>query len=139
MEIERVIGTHSYVQAMLMATTTYQPPPRQPFPMRPRSLLESQEPRGYGAFPVARRTRGQRSNDNQPTRGVINEILCNTTNGDSNKARKKFNREEYMIMEGPTFQTRPILSFSMHDLEGITVPRNNSLVIRATIANFDVT
>lgn len=66
-------------------------------------------------------------------------ISGGTTDGNSNRVRSRFDREECMVMEEPTSRTGSILGFVPRDLEGIMVLHNDALVIRAIVDNFDVT
>ncbi|XP_074556254.1 uncharacterized protein LOC141812106 [Curcuma longa] len=65
------------------------------------------------------------------TRGVID--------GDTHRARKAHNRqlEVYRVSRGKQVEG-PIIGFGPQDLERIEVPHDNTLVIHATIANYDI-
>lgn len=61
------------------------------------------------------------------------------THGDSNKAQKKYSQTECMVVRASKVELGPIIGFGPDDLEGVTTPHNDALVIQATIVNFDVT
>lgn len=42
-----------------------------------------------------------------------------------------------VVIRAPKKEARPMLGFKLGDLEGVVVPHNDILIIRATIANFD--
>ncbi|XP_074592499.1 uncharacterized protein LOC141848374 [Curcuma longa] len=73
-----------------------------------------------------------------PHRGAINMIVGCSTDDDSNRARKAHGRrlEAYSISSGSA--PDPSIQFGPQDLEGISLPHDDALVIRATIANYDV-
>ncbi|XP_073137385.1 uncharacterized protein [Henckelia pumila] len=92
----------------------------------------------------------QRPNSNQPgnnqgppppARGVINFISGGPTDGDSNRARKMSSRKlSNMEIADQVVQTGPTLSFGPSDLKGLSdTTHNDALVIRALVANYDVT
>ncbi|XP_074577627.1 uncharacterized protein LOC141834083 [Curcuma longa] len=66
-------------------------------------------------------------------------IIGGATDGDSHRSRKAHSRQlkVYGVSRGrPT--EGPIIGFRPQDLEGIEVPHDDALVIRATIANYDI-
>lgn len=65
-------------------------------------------------------------------------IWSGTTNGDSNRAKKRFSQEKCMVVEEPTSQMGLVLGFGPQDLERIVVPHNDALIIRTTVDNFDI-
>lgn len=52
--------------------------------------------------------------------------------------RDSIEKSVCIVMNEPRSKTRPILSFGPQDLEGVTLPHNNALVIKVIVANFDV-
>ncbi|XP_074576197.1 uncharacterized protein LOC141832624 [Curcuma longa] len=62
-------------------------------------------------------------------------IASGPTDGDSNRSRKAHGRRLEMYNVNTS---RPSINFGPQDLEGVTVPHNDALVIRATIVNYDV-
>lgn len=71
---------------------------------------------------------------------MINVILGGATSGDSNEARKVHCRqlESFTILINHRMEEDPIISFGPVDLEGVTIPHEDALVINTTIANYDV-
>lgn len=67
-------------------------------------------------------------------------IAGGSTDGDSNRARKAHGRrlETCNIDTDRSSKTGPSISFGPEDLEGVVAPHDDALVIRATIANYDV-
>ncbi|XP_074556286.1 uncharacterized protein LOC141812150 [Curcuma longa] len=67
-------------------------------------------------------------------------IAGGPTDGNSNQARKAHRRrlETYSINPGRGQEYGPSIQFGSRDLEGVIVPHDDALVIRATIANYDV-
>ncbi|XP_073152593.1 uncharacterized protein [Henckelia pumila] len=91
----------------------------------------------------------QRPNQNQPrnnqgtptpTKGFINMISGGPTDGDSNRARKTSSRKlSNMEIADQVVRTGPTLSFGPDDLKGLSnTTHNDTLVIRALVANYDV-
>ncbi|XP_022848733.1 uncharacterized protein LOC111371045 [Olea europaea var. sylvestris] len=74
----------------------------------------------------------------QPTAGTINIIIGGTTSGeDSSSGRKQYARQPPIISRLDLACTEDI-TFGMEDLEGITFPYDDALVISAILANFEV-
>ncbi|XP_074591723.1 uncharacterized protein LOC141847565 [Curcuma longa] len=75
--------------------------------------------------------------DNTAYRGNINMISGGSTDGDSHRARKAHSRslETYNVEVG---KNDPLIHFGPQDLTGISTPHDDALVIRATIANYNV-
>ncbi|XP_074570551.1 uncharacterized protein LOC141827208 [Curcuma longa] len=78
--------------------------------------------------------------NNVPHRGTITMIAGGSTDGDSNRARKAHGRrlEAYSIGSSSAQAHGPSIQFGPRDLEGVSLPHDDALVIRATIANYDV-
>lgn len=76
-----------------------------------------------------------------PTRGTINVLTGGPMNGDSNRARKSYARfmESLAIGGDRAIREAPQLRFGPGDMEGILFPYNDTLVIRATITNYEGT
>ncbi|XP_073286801.1 uncharacterized protein [Primulina huaijiensis] len=75
--------------------------------------------------------------DPSPSRGIIKMISRGSSDGDSNRARKARGRR--MCLEvGEKRKNEPIISFGPKDLEGVSLPHNDALVIQARVANYDV-
>ncbi|XP_074559869.1 uncharacterized protein LOC141815900 [Curcuma longa] len=92
---------------------------------------EHREPRGEQP-PVPRD-----APDNTAYHGDINMISGGSIDGDSHRARKAHSRslETYGIEAG---KNGPLIHFGPQDLTGISTPHDDALVIRATIANYNV-
>ncbi|XP_022851020.1 uncharacterized protein LOC111372837 [Olea europaea var. sylvestris] len=74
----------------------------------------------------------------QPTTGTINIIFEGmTSGGDSSNGRKQYARQPPIISRSDLGCTEDI-TFGTEDLEGITFPHDDALVISAIIANFEV-
>ncbi|XP_074591721.1 uncharacterized protein LOC141847563 [Curcuma longa] len=82
----------------------------------------------------------QEDRNNLAHRGEISMIAGGATDGDSNRARKAHGRrlETYSVNTGRRADLGPNISFGPQDLEGVDTPHDDALVIRATIANYDV-
>lgn len=65
-------------------------------------------------------------------------ISKGATNGDTTISRKRYSREECMVITTPTNLVGPTLGFGPNDLEGVSTPHFDALVIRTHISNFDV-
>ncbi|XP_074569642.1 uncharacterized protein LOC141826298 [Curcuma longa] len=92
-----------------------------------------------GPPPEARRDHRE-NQDNIAHRGEISMIAGGPTDGDSNRARKAHGRqlETYSIGTNRSIEPSPAIYFGPQDLEGVATPHDDALVIRATIANYDV-
>ncbi|XP_074587705.1 uncharacterized protein LOC141843515 [Curcuma longa] len=88
---------------------------------------------------VPRQEEAPEDNRNNAPRGHINMITGGATDGDSHRARKAHSRqlEVYGVGQSRPMEG-PIIGFGPQDLEGIEVPHDDALVIRATIANYDI-
>lgn len=78
--------------------------------------------------------------ENIPSRGVINVIIGGPIDGDSNRARKSHARlmESLAIGESRGTRKAPLLNFGPKELTGVIFPHSDALVIRTTIANYEV-
>lgn len=67
-------------------------------------------------------------------------IFGGSTSGDSNRTRKMHSHylESYAVRTNQSLEDGPIISFGLVDLKGIIIPHDDALVIRETIANYDV-
>lgn len=65
-------------------------------------------------------------------------ISRGATDGDSNRTQKRYSRADCMVVRALEVESKPILGFEPNDLEEFADPHNDTLVIRATVANFDV-
>ncbi|XP_022876946.1 uncharacterized protein LOC111395176 [Olea europaea var. sylvestris] len=74
----------------------------------------------------------------QPTAGTINIIIEGiTSGGDTNSGRKQYARKHAHTPRESRDEIKDI-TFGARDLEGITYPHDNALVISAVVANFEV-
>ncbi|XP_073035211.1 uncharacterized protein [Primulina eburnea] len=73
-----------------------------------------------------------------PTLGVIKMISGGSTDGDSNRARKAHSRHESFGVENTVRSEGPVISFGPRDLQGVSLPHNDALVIQAKVANYDI-
>ncbi|XP_073025126.1 uncharacterized protein [Primulina eburnea] len=64
-------------------------------------------------------------------------ISRGSTDGDSNRARKARSRRECLVVDGRR-RDEPVISFGPEDLRGVSLPHNDTLVIQARVANYDV-
>lgn len=58
--------------------------------------------------------------------------------GNSNRTWKRHNRVEWMVVSALEVESGPVIGFGLGDLEGVTTPYSNALIIRATMANYDI-
>ncbi|XP_074569823.1 uncharacterized protein LOC141826469 [Curcuma longa] len=66
-------------------------------------------------------------------------IAGGATDGDSHRARKAHSRQlEVYGVTGGSQSTEPIIGFGPQDLEGVETPHDDALVIKATIANYEI-
>ncbi|XP_022880891.1 uncharacterized protein LOC111398189 [Olea europaea var. sylvestris] len=87
--------------------------------------------RGRERAPEAKR-------DGQPTAGIINIIIGDiASGGDSNSGRKQYARQ-YALASGMPHGKLEDITFGTRDLEGVSLPHDNALVISAIVANFEV-
>ncbi|XP_022846338.1 uncharacterized protein LOC111369085 [Olea europaea var. sylvestris] len=76
--------------------------------------------------------------DGQPTAGIINIIVGGiASGGDSNTGRKQYARQ-YMTTTKAHHGDLEDITFGMKDLEGVSFPHDDALVISAIVANFEV-
>ncbi|XP_022886718.1 uncharacterized protein LOC111402570 [Olea europaea var. sylvestris] len=76
--------------------------------------------------------------DGQPTAGTINIIIGGiASGGDSNSGRKQYARQ-YTLASGMPHGKLEDVIFGTRDLEGISLPHDDALVISAIVANFEV-
>jgi ribonuclease HI len=74
----------------------------------------------------------------QPTAGTINVIVGGTASGgDSNSGRKQYARQ-YQSVSTVDLGAADDITFGSRDLEGVSFPHDDALVITAIIANFEV-
>ncbi|XP_073153921.1 uncharacterized protein [Henckelia pumila] len=73
-----------------------------------------------------------------PSKGVINMISGGSTDGDSNRARKSWSKREVLGIEARRPDPCPVVTFGPEDLEGVCLPHNDALLIRAQVANYDI-
>ncbi|XP_073129091.1 uncharacterized protein [Henckelia pumila] len=64
-------------------------------------------------------------------------ILGGSTDGDSNRARKSWSKREVLGIEARRPDPCPVITFGPEDLEGVCLPHNDALLIRAQ-ANYDI-
>ncbi|XP_073019430.1 uncharacterized protein [Primulina eburnea] len=64
-------------------------------------------------------------------------ISGGSTDGDSNQAKKARSRRECLEVDGRR-RDEPVISFGPEDLQGVSLPHNDALVIQARVANYDV-
>ncbi|XP_073132975.1 uncharacterized protein [Henckelia pumila] len=138
-EIERIIQQHAELKNILTRQEGYRPNKRQQ--ERPRKRARTAPPHEDFNHP----NQGQPDDDRAhqrpapPARGIINMISGGPTDGDSNRARKTSSRKLInMEIGNQIFHTGPTLSFGPEDLKGVSSNHNDALVIRATVANYDV-
>ncbi|XP_073049605.1 uncharacterized protein [Primulina eburnea] len=84
------------------------------------------------------RGRENRDGGGSPTLGVIKMISGGSTDGDSNRARKAHSRHESFGVEDVVRDEGPVISFGPRDLQGVSLPHNDALVIQAKVANYDI-
>ncbi|XP_022881079.1 uncharacterized protein LOC111398400 [Olea europaea var. sylvestris] len=76
--------------------------------------------------------------DGQPTAGIINIIVGGiASGGDSNIGRKQYARQ-YMTTPKAHHGDLEDITFGMKDLEGVSFPHDDALVISTIVANFEV-
>ncbi|XP_074559155.1 uncharacterized protein LOC141815099 [Curcuma longa] len=122
-------------------TTPLLPPSPRATPKRHRSPRELTPPtqnegsRGQGSGPRDPRAGNQ---DNAPLSNIL-MITGGATDGDSNRTRKAYSRQlEVCGVAGGNQGTGPIIGFGPQDLEGVETPHDDALVIKATIANYEI-
>ncbi|XP_073041770.1 uncharacterized protein [Primulina eburnea] len=72
------------------------------------------------------------------TLGVIKMISGGSTDGDSNRARKAHSPHESFGVDDAVRSEGPVISFGPQDLQGVSLPHNDALVIQAKVANYDI-
>ncbi|KAL2466991.1 Uncharacterized protein Adt_42842 [Abeliophyllum distichum] len=78
-------------------------------------------------------------NNRPPRAGVINVIVGGiAAGGDSNSARKSYTRGNRSTSVGKNERFSQNITFNDDDLEGVTCPHDDALVIVADITDFDV-
>ncbi|XP_022851090.1 uncharacterized protein LOC111372895 [Olea europaea var. sylvestris] len=76
--------------------------------------------------------------DGQPTARIINIIVGGiASGGDSNTGRKQYARQ-YMTSSKAYHGDLEGITFGMKDLEGVSFPHDDALIISAIVANFEV-
>ncbi|XP_073151889.1 uncharacterized protein [Henckelia pumila] len=135
-EIERIIQQHSEIKIILIRQEGYSPNRRQRGRSRQRARTQEDFNRPNQDQPREDRAHQRPA---PPTRGIINMISGGPTDGDSNRARKTSSRKLInMEIDSQTVHTGPTLSFGPEYLKGVSSNRNDALVIRAMVANYDV-
>ncbi|XP_022891694.1 uncharacterized protein LOC111406513 [Olea europaea var. sylvestris] len=87
--------------------------------------------RGREKAPEAKR-------DGQPIAGTVNIIIGGIAlGGDSNSGRKQYARQ-YALASGIPHGKLEDITFGTGDLEGVSLPHDDALVISAIVANFEV-
>ncbi|KAL0462221.1 UNVERIFIED_CONTAM: hypothetical protein Slati_0109700 [Sesamum latifolium] len=92
----------------------------------------------------AKQTSGDKGDSNDiPRKGVIRMIAGGPSGGDSHQARKSRVREAHQIaikevLDIETMQDAPIIQFGRAERSGPQTTHNDALVIKATIANYEV-
>lgn len=129
---------HPYGVAMLMAPAPFQQLMPWHYPLRQPRPNPSWSRPSWLNNPIVGKWERAPTQDNQSFRRVINMISRGATDDDYNRAWKRYKWTEYMVIKPPKVESRPILGFWPNDLEEVTSPHNNSLVIQVTLANFDL-
>ncbi|XP_022858494.1 uncharacterized protein LOC111379363 [Olea europaea var. sylvestris] len=76
--------------------------------------------------------------DGQPTAGTINIIIGGiASGGDSNSGRKQY-AQQYALASGMPHGKLEDITFGTRDLEGVSLPHDDALVISAIVANFEI-
>ena len=85
-------------------------------------------------------TTRQEENRSNAARGNINMIAGGPTDGDSNRARKAHARRLEIHAVGCSMERAagPEISFGPKDLEGVEIPHDDVLIIKAVIANYAI-
>lgn len=65
-------------------------------------------------------------------------ISRDVTDGDSNQKLKRNGQTECMVVRALEVESGPVLGFGPDDLEGVTTPHNDALVVQTTMTNYDV-
>lgn len=69
---------------------------------------------------------------------IIKMISGGSTDGDSNRARKAWSRVKSLGVGSRSRDEDPVIKFGQKDLEDVTVPHNDALVIHDMVANYEV-
>ncbi|XP_073061722.1 uncharacterized protein [Primulina eburnea] len=64
-------------------------------------------------------------------------IFGGSTDGDSNRARKARGKRDFLEVKGAR-KNELVISFGPNDLQGVSLPHNDVLVIQARVSNYDV-
>ncbi|XP_074579125.1 uncharacterized protein LOC141835651 [Curcuma longa] len=127
--------THHQVAAPPLPPSPRTAPKRHRSPRELTPPMQNEGDRGQGSGSRDPRAGNQ---DNAP-RGNILMITGGATDGDSNRARKAHSRQlEVCGVAGGSRGDGPIIGFGPQDLEGVETPHDDALVIKATIANYDI-
>ncbi|XP_074559865.1 uncharacterized protein LOC141815896 [Curcuma longa] len=127
--------THHQATAPLLPPSPRAAPKRHRSPRELPPPVQSEGNRGPGSSSRDPRDGNQ---DNAPL-GNILMITGGATDGDSNRARKAYSRQlEVCGVTGGSQSTGPIIGFGPQDLEGVETPHDDALVIKATIANYEI-
>ncbi|XP_073127795.1 uncharacterized protein [Henckelia pumila] len=138
-EIERIIQQHSELKNILTRQERYRPNKGQGG--RSRQRARTAPPHEDFNQPNQEQPNDDRAHQRPapPARGIINMISGGPTDGDSNRARKTSSRKLMsMEIDNQIVHTGPTLSFGPEDMKGVASNHNDTLVIRAMIANYDV-
>lgn len=65
-------------------------------------------------------------------------ISKGVTDDESNRAQKRYNRAECMVFRTLEMESRLVLGFEPKNLEGVATPHNDTLIVRAMVANYVV-
>ncbi|XP_073136825.1 uncharacterized protein [Henckelia pumila] len=65
-------------------------------------------------------------------------ISGGSTDGDSNRARKSWSKRKVLGIEARRPDPCPVITFGPEDLEGVCLPHNDALLIRAQVTNYDI-
>ncbi|XP_073138285.1 uncharacterized protein [Henckelia pumila] len=72
------------------------------------------------------------------SKGVINMISGGSTDGDSNRVRKSWSKREVLGIKARRPDPYLDITFGIEDLDGVCLPHNVALLIRAQVANYDI-
>ncbi|XP_073049653.1 uncharacterized protein [Primulina eburnea] len=71
-------------------------------------------------------------------KGPVRQEKKDSADGDSNRARKVHSRYESFGVEDAARDEGPVIIFGPRDLQGVSLPHNDALVIQAKVANYDI-
>ncbi|XP_074573492.1 uncharacterized protein LOC141829918 [Curcuma longa] len=120
---------------------TRPPSPRMSHPRKrsPRRSVPPPRQSGPRNQESPRRRDAPEDNQDKAPVGCIDMIVAGATDGDSHQARKAHSRRLDVcgVSQSPPMDG-PVISFGPQDLEGIEAPHDDTLVVRATVANYDI-